>query len=86
MLTVPMAKGAHGSHENGCSATLRYCGTRASPAHLAGVPLLSRCVLTDVEEGGETAFPQDSVWTDPALPDKLGGPKGWSDCAKVRCS
>lgn len=32
--------------------------------------------LTDVEEGGETAFP-DSVWADPAL---AAGP--WSDCAE----
>ncbi len=35
--------------------------------------------LSDVEEGGETAFPQNSKYTDPAIPEK-GGP--WSDCAK----
>lgn len=34
--------------------------------------------LSDVEEGGETAFPESSVWMDPAMGEKAG----WSDCAK----
>lgn len=33
----------------------------------------------DVEEGGETAFPVDSEWIDPALPSKL---PPMSDCAR----
>ncbi|KAG2494060.1 hypothetical protein HYH03_007704 [Edaphochlamys debaryana] len=39
--------------------------------------------LSDVEEGGETAFPQGSVWYDPALPaaiEKAQGP--FSECAR----
>ncbi|GAX73127.1 hypothetical protein CEUSTIGMA_g580.t1 [Chlamydomonas eustigma] len=35
--------------------------------------------LSDVEEGGETAFPKDSIYTDPSIPVR-GAP--WSDCAK----
>lgn len=35
--------------------------------------------LSDVEEGGETAFPGGSRYVDPSIPEK-GGP--WSDCAK----
>ncbi len=39
--------------------------------------------LSDVEEGGETAFPHDSVWMDPTIPKKLeqSGVK-ISECAK----
>jgi hypothetical protein len=37
------------------------------------------CFVPDVEEGGETAFPKNSVYTEPSIPVK-GGP--WSDCAK----
>ncbi|KAG2494063.1 hypothetical protein HYH03_007706 [Edaphochlamys debaryana] len=39
--------------------------------------------LSDVEEGGETAFPHNSEWYDPALPaaiEKARGP--FSECAK----
>ena len=36
--------------------------------------------LSDVEEGGETAFPKDSVWVDPAM-GKAADPS-FSDCAK----
>ena len=36
--------------------------------------------LSDVEEGGETAFPKDSVWVDPAM-GKAADPT-FSDCAK----
>jgi prolyl 4-hydroxylase len=35
--------------------------------------------LSDVEEGGETAFPNDSQWVDPSLAEALGKV---SDCAK----
>ena len=35
----------------------------------------------DVEEGGETAFPHGSQWTDPSLGEKLKG-NGWSKCAE----
>ncbi|PNH11495.1 Prolyl 4-hydroxylase subunit alpha-1 [Tetrabaena socialis] len=35
--------------------------------------------LSDVEEGGETAFPMGSVWADPTIPDRVGKV---SDCAK----
>ncbi len=35
--------------------------------------------LSDVEEGGETAFPEGSVWYDPSIPDRIGKV---SDCAK----
>ena len=39
--------------------------------------------LSDVEEGGETAFPQGSQWADPAIPKKLkeAGVK-FSKCAE----
>ncbi len=47
-------------------------------AHVADWhPLLS----PDVEEGGETAFPHGSQWTDPSLGEKLKG-NGWSKCAE----
>ncbi|EFJ45289.1 prolyl 4-hydroxylase, partial [Volvox carteri f. nagariensis] len=35
--------------------------------------------LSDVEEGGETAFPQNSVWYDPTIPERIGPV---SECAK----
>ena len=35
--------------------------------------------VPDVEEGGETAFPHDSEWTDPSIPERMGKV---SDCAK----
>eukprot|EP00208_Stichococcus_sp_RCC1054_P005213 CAMPEP_0206139930 /NCGR_PEP_ID=MMETSP1473-20131121/7815_1 /ASSEMBLY_ACC=CAM_ASM_001109 /TAXON_ID=1461547 /ORGANISM="Stichococcus sp, Strain RCC1054" /LENGTH=364 /DNA_ID=CAMNT_0053533881 /DNA_START=282 /DNA_END=1376 /DNA_ORIENTATION=- len=35
--------------------------------------------LADTEEGGETAFPQDSQWADPALAERYGP---FSDCAQ----
>ncbi|GIL53146.1 hypothetical protein Vafri_8817, partial [Volvox africanus] len=35
--------------------------------------------LSDVEEGGETAFPQNSVWYDPSIPERMGPV---SECAK----
>lgn len=41
--------------------------------------LLCFATASDVEEGGETAFPQGSKWADPSMAQK-GGP--WSDCAK----
>lgn len=36
-------------------------------------------VMQDTEEGGETAFPQDSMWADPALEDRFGP---FSECAQ----
>lgn len=27
--------------------------------------------LSDVEEGGETAFPEGSIWNDPSIPQRL---------------
>ncbi|PNW86388.1 hypothetical protein CHLRE_02g084450v5 [Chlamydomonas reinhardtii] len=36
--------------------------------------------LSDVEEGGETAFPHNSVWADPSIPEQVGDK--FSDCAK----
>eukprot|EP00798_Chlamydomonas_sp_ICE-L_P014663 gene14663-20698_t len=35
--------------------------------------------LSDVEEGGETAFPKNSEWADPSIPERMGQV---SDCAK----
>ena len=35
--------------------------------------------LQDTDDGGETAFPQGSVWVDPAMPQRFGP---YSDCAK----
>ena len=35
--------------------------------------------LSDVEEGGETAFPSDSVWADPATAERFGP---FSECAQ----
>ncbi len=35
--------------------------------------------LSDVEEGGETAFPHNSVWYDPETPKKMGAV---SECAR----
>lgn len=37
------------------------------------------CVCTDVEWGGETAFPRDSKWVNPELELKYGP---WSECAE----
>jgi len=37
--------------------------------------------LSDVEEGGETAFPEGSVWADPSMATKAAT-MGFSDCAK----
>jgi hypothetical protein len=35
--------------------------------------------LTDTEEGGETAFPAGSTWSDPASPQRFGP---FSECAQ----
>lgn len=35
--------------------------------------------VQDTDDGGETAFPQGSVWVDPAMPQRFGP---YSDCAK----
>ena len=35
--------------------------------------------LTDTEEGGETAFPAGSAWSDPASPQRYGP---FSECAQ----
>ena len=37
--------------------------------------------LNDVEEGGETAFPEGSQWEDPALAEVCVGCEGvWGEC------
>ena len=49
------------------------------PPALTCMPRSACCAVPDVEEGGETAFPQGSVWIDPSIPKKMGPV---SDCAQ----
>lgn len=64
---------------------LRYSNMQKYGAHMdvieEGSPRVATVLmyLTDVEEGGETAFPSDSKWADPTMERKFGP---FSDCAR----
>ena len=79
------AQVARSSHSLMIPRTRQHCSPRGL-RQCTCARCTNRCSNTaprlpgaDVEEGGETAFPQGSKWSDPTMA-QTGGP--WSDCAK----